>query len=159
MIIDELITDRTQADVDRVKELTAKWLDNTITSAEKTEWNNGLKGAYNAADLNRVGQAVAYIANILNSSGRSITVTAKSNWTYTGIPNATQMRAFLSDLSVLKSNVSNVNAPVPSTMDYLTYQTANEIEMLLVAVYDSIIRERADYELCGIAISGVTGGL
>lgn len=159
MIIDTLITDRTQADVDRVAELTAKWLDNTITSAEKTEWNAGLKGAYNASDLNRVGEAVEYIANILNSSGRSVSVTAKQNWVYTDIPTATQMRAFLTDLSILKSSVSRVNGTVPASMDNLTFATANNIEQLLVNIYDAIIRERADYELCGIAISGVTGGL
>ena len=159
MIIDTLVTDRTQADVDRVLTLTQKWLDNTITSAEKTEWNNGLKGAYNAADLNRVGQAVAYIANILNSSGRSVNVTAKTNWTYSDVPSATQMRTFLSNLSVLKSNVNGVNNAVPASMDNLTFETANNIEQLLIDVYNAIIRERADYELCGIAISGVPGGL
>ena len=45
MIIDDLVTDRTQADVDLVLSLTQKWLNNTITSAEKTTWNNGLKGS------------------------------------------------------------------------------------------------------------------
>lgn len=159
MIIDELVTNRTQADVDLVVSLTKKWLDGTITSAEKTQWNNGLKGSYNASDLNRVGQAVEYIANILNSSGHPVSVTAKQNWTYTDIPDVTQMRAFLTDLSVLKSNVSGVANAVPASMDYLTYEMANNIEQLLVNVYNAIIRERADHEICGIAISGITGGL
>lgn len=159
MIIDTLVTDRTQADVDRVLTLTQKWLDNTITSAEKAEWNNGLKGAYNAADLNRVGEAVAYIASILNSSGRAVSVTTKTNWARNDVPTATQMRTFLSNLSVLKSNVGGVGSAVPASMDNLTFETANSIEQLLIDVYNAIIRERADYPLCGMAISGVTGGL
>lgn len=158
MIIDELITDRTQADVDLVESLKAKWLDGTITNAEKTTWNAGMKGAYNAADLNRVGEAVAYVANLMNSSGRTVTVTAKQNWTYTDIPTQAQMTAFLNDLSILKSN-SGISDAVPSSMDYLTYQTANAIEQLIINAYNAIIRERANYEISGIAISGVTGGL
>ena len=45
---------------------------------KKNEWNAGLKGSYNASDLNRVGTAVAYVANRFNQYGYGITVTAKS---------------------------------------------------------------------------------
>lgn len=158
MIIDELITDRTQADVDAVIALRDKWLNGTITSDEKTTWNAGMKGSYNYSDLNRVGQAVAYIAKQMNSSGHSVTVTAKTDWSGSDIPSTTQMAAFLNDLSILKSE-SGISDTVPSSMDYLTYQTANAIEQLLINAYNAVIRERADWAVCGIAISGVTGGL
>lgn len=64
-VIDDLIYDRTQADVDRVYELKGKILAgglSALTDAEKTEYMAGMKGAYNYTDLNRVGQAVSYIA-------------------------------------------------------------------------------------------------
>lgn len=159
MIIDELITDRTQADVDRVNLLTQKWLDGTITSAEQTEWNNGMKGAYNYTDLNRVGQAVAYVANLLNQAGRSVSVEAKTNWTANDIPTRAQMDAFLNDLSLLKRNV-NANVPnVPSSMDNLTFETANRIEQIIIAVYDAINYEGANWTRSGVTYSGVVGGL
>ena len=65
-VIDDLIYDRTQEDVDRVKELKEKILTaglSSLTSDERSEYMAGMKGAYNASDLNRVGQAVRYIAS------------------------------------------------------------------------------------------------
>ena len=67
-IIDELITDRTQADVNRVRELALKGWAN-LTEGEKAEWNAGMKGAYNATDLNRVTQAMDYINAELEGYG------------------------------------------------------------------------------------------
>jgi hypothetical protein len=86
----ELITDRTQTDVNRAKELNKKVYDAfasvaaasvdadaliepmavieaTLTEAEFAEWKAGLKGAYNHTDLNRVGQAVQEIGAMLKS--------------------------------------------------------------------------------------------
>ena len=67
-IVDELITDRTQADVTRVRELALKGWAN-LTEEEKAEWNAGMKGAYNATDLNRVTQAMDYINAELEGYG------------------------------------------------------------------------------------------
>ena len=67
-IIDELITNRTQADVTRVRELALKGWAN-LTEEEKAEWNAGMKGAYNATDLNRVTQAMDYINAELEGYG------------------------------------------------------------------------------------------
>ena len=159
MIIDNLITDRTQADVDRVVELTGKFLAGTITGAEKAEYMAGMKGAYNYTDLNRVGEAVAYVASIMNQSGRSVSVTAKQNWTISDIPTIAQMTAFLNDLTLLKANTTATIPNVPQSMDRLTFQTANQIEQLLIGAYNSIIRDGANWDRCGIAVSGVEGGL
>ena len=65
-IIVTLVTDRTQADVERVRELAAKGFA-AMTAAEQAEWLTGMKGAYNAADLNRVGIALNYLAARLSS--------------------------------------------------------------------------------------------
>ena len=40
------ITDRTQSDVDHVKEITAKARTGTWTKAEQSEWLAGMKGAW-----------------------------------------------------------------------------------------------------------------
>lgn len=59
-IIDTLITDRTNADVQRWESLKSKgW--SGMTDAEKAEWAAGMKGAYNYTDLNRVTEAMDYI--------------------------------------------------------------------------------------------------
>ena len=60
-ILDILVTDRTQADVERAAELAAKGL-NGMAPAELAEYLAGMKGAYTATDLNRVSEAVEYVA-------------------------------------------------------------------------------------------------
>ena len=68
-----LITDRTQADVDRVRYLASLWDPATRTwcgtAEEAAEWRSGPKGAYNAKDLNRVTLAASYLLTQLSEAG------------------------------------------------------------------------------------------
>lgn len=69
-VIDTLITDRTQADVDRARELTKKLNAGTATVEELAEWNIvALKGCYDYADLNRVSEAIQYLDAMLKRNG------------------------------------------------------------------------------------------
>ena len=78
-IIDTLITNRTQSDVTRWRTLHDKgW--GGMTAGEKTEWFAGVKGAYNAADLNRVGEAIEYIADLFGGFGFPMMITPKTDW-------------------------------------------------------------------------------
>lgn len=162
-IIDSLIYDRTQADVDRVTTLKQKILTqglSSLTEAESSEYMAGLKGAYNYTDLNRVGQAVAYIADqmetlptriaeysqqkgasddvtiVLPYDPEDIDVNVKANWTVSDIPTQAQMETYLNNLVELRAQLSlPSNAPtVPTSMRKLTYQTANDIEYLLYLI-------------------------
>lgn len=71
-VIENLIFDRTQADVTRVDVLKAKMLSGNATPAEKAEWLAGMKGAYNASDMNRVTLAVKVLAERMNRNGYGI---------------------------------------------------------------------------------------
>lgn len=73
MIIDDLITDRTQADVARVVALRAIGYDN-MTAEEKAEYAAS-KGAYNYTDLNRVGNAIVYVKNLLDQIASDVSDT------------------------------------------------------------------------------------
>lgn len=159
-VIDELVYDRTQADVDRVYQLKGKILANglsSLTDEEKAEYMGGMKGAYNYTDLNRVGQAVAYIATRMTTieselsayriqkgiaddpnyrmpyTSSDIIVTAKTNWTVRDIPTRTQINAYIQDLGTLRNalNFTVDTPPIPTTLDSLTYVVANNIEKLL----------------------------
>lgn len=68
-----LVTDRTQADVDRVKAIAAKIRAGTATEAELSEWNScAMKGAYNYTDLNRVTAAMEALKAKLEGYGYSV---------------------------------------------------------------------------------------
>ena len=64
-----LIYDRTAEDVERALALAKKAEAGTLTGTEKTEWLAGMKGCYNAADMNRVEAAVKQLAAELNATG------------------------------------------------------------------------------------------
>lgn len=56
------ITDRTQADVDRVNELHDKANVGTWTEEERIEWAAGMKGALSYMDYNRIESGVSELA-------------------------------------------------------------------------------------------------
>lgn len=135
----DLITDRTQLDVDRVKELASKgWAG--MTASERNEWLTNLKGAYNYSDLNRVGEAIAYIADRLNYYGYDIEVSPKTDWKMEDIPRSAQMTAYLSFVKTIRGAfAAGSDTPsVPSSMKDLTWQGANDIEKILLDV-DTLI--------------------
>ena len=131
MELDNLIFNRTQSDVSRVQSLTQKMIAGTATEAEREEWLGGMKGAYNAADLNRVGEAVEYLTDTLQSLGYSITTAPKTDWTEADIPMQSQMETYLENIQTLRDRLPYVAPDAPADMTGLTYQEANNIEEIL----------------------------
>ena len=126
----DLITNRTQADVDRVKEFTARGWAN-LTEDEKDEWRSGMKGAYNATDLNRVETAVEKLAARLG-----IEVTVKKTWSTVVMPTTEDMTRYLDNIRALRKScvILPTTPAVPATMTGLTYIKANDIEQILTDI-------------------------
>lgn len=172
-VIDTLIFDRTQADVDRVYALKQKILTGGLTSLtaeEKAEYMGGMRGAYNATDLNRVGQAVSYLADRFTDlpgeleayreekgvaddelhhvpyDPSTVVVSPKQNWTVTDIPTNSQVQTYLNNLLVLRRQlVLPADAPmVPTSLNNLTFDTANQIEYLLWLVNAALVEVEND---------------
>lgn len=136
-----LITWREQADVSRVKYLTKKIIDGVATAAEREEWLSGeMIGAYNASDLNRVGKAMAYIADRLSEIGVVVSVSGKQDWQMTDIPTKDSLAYYLSDVGKIRNAlaVSDETPTLPDDMIGLTWQEANDIEQILLDI-DGII--------------------
>lgn len=130
----QLITDRTQADVDRVVTLRKKWMNGMITAEEKNEYLAGMKGAYNATDLNRVGAAMEYIAGKLFDAGYGDGLKVKQDWKMPDVPSETNLRYYLDALNSLRAwFVTKTTTPdTPPDIDRLTYIEANNIEQILM---------------------------
>lgn len=152
----QLITDRVQADVDRVAALAARVSAGTATAAERSEWASGLKGAYNASDLNRVGAAVAYVAGLLNGYGYAVTVSPKQDWAVSDIPTAGQMAAYLRDVATLRGAIAVLDRtpPTPDSASGLTWQEANNIEQILLDVDELLTRMAAAWFYSGDLYAG-----
>lgn len=147
----QLITDRVQADVNRVDQLAARISAGTATAAEQTEWASDLKGAYNASDLNRVGAAVAYVAGRLNGYGYAVTVNPKQDWTVSDIPTQESMTAYLADVAALRGAIAVMAStpPTPDSASGLTWQEANNIEQILLDVDELLTRMAAAWFYSG----------
>lgn len=172
-VIDTLIYDRTQEDVDKVFALKHKILTKGLTALsveEKDEYMAGMKGAYNYTDMNRVGQAVSYIATrmthlpeelslYMTNKGvaddtiyhvpynpSSIQVSPKTDWRMEDVPTQSQTYTFLNNIVILRKQVTLPNnAPdVPSSLDYFTFKLANDIEYLLYLIDSALTKIEKD---------------
>lgn len=150
-----LITDRTNADVAKVQRYASLGFD-SLTEEERAELAAGLKGAYNAADLNRVEAAVNYLAELLRSVpqdlkdyGASIDVAwdaffdtpydpddyilqTHTAWKVTDIPSVAEMQRYLGNVVLLRNALDYATDELPSSMERLNYKGANAIEQALV---------------------------
>ena len=130
-----LITDRTQFDVDRVNVLAKKGWEN-MTPEERSEWEVGLKGAYNCTDLNRVQSAVRYLRDRFADVGYFVELSDAKTWTLKDTPTQTEMEEYLADVKAIRGVLTllSTTPPVPDTMVGLTYVKANHIEQILLDV-------------------------
>lgn len=129
--LDNLVFDRTQSDVERVKRLTAALVAGTTTAAERAEFVAGLKGAYNATDLNRVGAAVEYLTGVLHGMGYTVPTSPVTDWAEDSIQNTEQMAVYLENIHKLRDCLPYVAPDAPDSMGALTWQQANAIEEIL----------------------------
>ena len=156
-IIDTLIYDRTAADI-------ARWLDlrnkgyAKMTDSERAEWDAGMKGAYNATDLNRVGSALNYIRDRLADARymQKTLFTAKTDWVAGDIPTPKELEDYLGFVSAIREALAQF-ATTPATPTYtggLDYQEANAIEKILVDVDQLITNAIASRYYCGELFCG-----
>lgn len=158
-IIDTLITNRTQEDVERVRKLAAKGFA-AMTAAERAEWLAGMKGAYNAADLNRVGTALNYLAGRLGPiCGKVITWTAKTDWAVTDIATASQAETYRQQIQDIRDALAYpAGTPDVPQLARLTYIGANDIERILALCEDLIVNVAKSFRHTGAA-ECAAGGL
>lgn len=155
MNIEELhfVYDRTQEDVDRVKELNEKYLNGTIADDEIQEWNTGinstegLRGAFGLSDIRRIEYNTEKIGGYL-----ATTVLTKQ-WEREDIPR-------VSDYSRIRENVQKIKEALMTYSDtpqvpeqpLNTYRKWNDIERILHDVYNIYVRLKNSYYYCGTEI-------
>lgn len=122
------ITDRTQSDVDRVKEITAKARTGTWTKAEQSEWLAGMKGALSYTDFNRVESGIQELASIVGAS-----VSVRTDWTVDGYMKISDATRWLSNINSIRTKCSGPSAiaDTPESMNKLDFSRMNQIEQIL----------------------------
>ena len=110
-------------------------LENGTTKHEYTPYVEILptmatKGAYNYSDLNRVERAVKEI-----SDSEGLGLTTITNWTMWSIPSKAEMNRYLGNIVAIKDHFG-IAISLPTSMENLTYENANNIELILSAAYE-----------------------
>lgn len=214
-----LITDRTAANVARLKELSAiGW--ERMTEDERHEWLYGLhdmtvywmngepitlsdgvatlgglawsdneilacsdgvlamqydtsttnKGAYNAADLNRVEKVDGELSQVLldlpdelkayadnaqiawdemfdvSYTPESVTIEIKTSWNAEDIPLVSDMTRYLNNVTALRNAMEYDTPDLPTSMNKLGYSSANAIEQALKGLDIAIAEFRAQVQ-------------
>nr|DAR04165.1 MAG TPA: hypothetical protein [Caudoviricetes sp.] len=120
------ITDRTQSDVDHVKELLSRA--GTWTEAEQEEWLAGMKGALSYTDFNRIESGIQELGSILGAS-----VSVRTDWKVDGYMKVSDATRWLSNINAIRAKCSGSSslADTPGSMDRLNFLTMNQIEGIL----------------------------
>ena len=112
-----------------------------VTDRTEQDVTNGTeKGSYNAADLNRVGAAMAYLRDRFNANGYDIQIDPKTTCLEIDVPIQSDMTLYLGNLGTLKSAITlpAYTPEPPASMEYLTFSKANDIEKIL-EIIDAMI--------------------
>ena len=149
-----VIIDRTEDDVKRIQELNKKRYDD-LTPEQKKEWHGVVKGAYNASDMNRVGDATAYLAQLLHDAGYTVAVTPKQDWEMKDIPNLAQLRILRLDAMSINRKMAGTTPSVhPNALIKLGFETANKIEQYLLEAYENFELMQQGYYYSGELYAG-----
>lgn len=144
-IINELVYDRTQADVDRVYTLKNKILTGglaALTAEEKAEYLTGMKGAYNYTDFNRLGEAITYLVEQMKKLDiHDSSIVPKVDWVMGDTPTQSQVRNLLSCLTKLRAKLSLISE--------IAYQKEQE----------AIIQRKAEQEEVDAIAAAIERGL
>lgn len=112
------------------------------------------KGVYSYTDLNRVETAVKQISDKM-----TLGLTTKTDWDLPAIfstkewPVESQMKRYLGNVAAIRSYFV-ISIPIPSTMERLTWQGANNIERILEKALASADGVKQTYRYSGEFYAG-----
>lgn len=114
------------------------------------------KGLYRASDLNRVEDAVRYLAGELKRAGYGVTTENGPLWSEKDIPDFQQMERYLRNIEAVRNALPLLpNTPqTPPDMDMLTYSEANNIEMILASAHKVLENIKAAWMYAGELFAG-----
>ena len=130
-------------------------------------FDRGDGATYGAADMNRVGEAVTYVAARLAEMGISVSVSPITDWGNT----ETRPHPDKSDVDKMRAQIRTIRGAItaasttpaaPDDTNYITVEAANAIEKILADCDAMITRMEHTVNLgwaLGIADIGLYGGL
>lgn len=120
-----VVADRTDEDVELVKEYDLIGYQN-LTDEQKQEWDNGMKGALNYSDLNRIENNIGYLGE-----KTLISLDIKTDWNYNSIFDLNNANRILENMQRLCGRFSFSRQPNLPGVPLNDYRKINYVEALL----------------------------
>lgn len=108
--------------------------------------DRGPGSQYTYEDLNRVEAAVEQLQAMAAQAGIALTLETKTDWAMPGVfdektwPAYSQMQRYLGNVRAMRDALG-LESPLPESMNYLTWQQANQIEQALLDAWDYLQKE------------------
>ncbi len=153
-MLSNLVTDRTAENVNKIKELSQlRYQD--MTSEQRQEWIDNLKGCYLYTDLNRVEEAVEYVGNKIRAGGLKVTLRPKKVWNKTDVPRQADIQRYLENIKAIRDvGVIMTYTPNAPTNVKINWSEANDIEQILHDVELMLVNITETYIYSGEVICG-----
>lgn len=150
-----LITDRSKADVDRLRAMYKRGWD-SLTADEKAGWLDGVqRGSIGAEALNRVGIALHSLADWLGEWGYPVRPTARTDWQASDLCYQRDISALLADVEAVRAALAQYQT-TPETPERLSdWQEANAAEKILSDIYELLQKMATGLRYCGTFYSGI----
>lgn len=128
----DAVYDRTQSDIDRVKELLASGRFSALTEAEQTEWLNSSKGSLNTSDLARIKNNMELLIEVLELANTCSDVPT--------FPQADYFDEVLVNLKAIRDGgfIYKTTPNIPEA-PLNTFSKWNDIEKILTDVYNLLL--------------------
>ena len=145
-MLENLITDRSLGDVDAVKVLAEAIKAGTATEEQVRQYLDvNHKGAYTYRDMNRVEDAVYYVATRLKEYGYLRTLPPIRQWAVEDKPNLEDFERYFGNVATIRQAIAvwESTPEAPDSVVGFDVNTANALERILVDV-DQILNYMKD---------------
>ena len=145
-MLKNLITDRNASDTEGVKALAESIKAGTATEEQVRSYLDEIqKGAYTYRDLNRVEEAVAYVAGRLKEFGYLAVVPVTESWSVVDKPDERDFARYFGNVARLREAIAVwTHTPyAPTNVAGFDYNKANALEQILVDI-DQILNLMKD---------------
>lgn len=111
---------------------------------------------YDTSDLNRVGEAMQYVAARLRSCGWDIEISPRTDWRWTDKMTWAEAKRYISNLRKIREALTlfATTPALPGDVRPFNAQEANDIEKILLDIEDMVRRTEAAYHYSGDVFAG-----
>lgn len=135
-MLENMITDRTEADIEEVRAVAEAIKNGTASYDQMEQYRNGsMRGAYSYIDLNRVENAVDYVAKELQKYGYMRRLPIVRQWNIDSKFNEADLSRYIQNVATIRKTLSVFDStPMTPPVGSLDIHQANALEQILVDV-------------------------